>query len=276
MTDAREPRLDGPGSGRDAGPDLAAPRRVFKRRKRRGLVLAMKIVLPTVAIVGIGYVVIWSRTHQSTINPIEVVAGVSKQGSDVTVRQVKYDGVDARNRPFSITAVSAVQPQNALPPPQPVEGLGDDASDKQKKFSAEQAPAATQPKQPNVINLEKPIADMTMADGAWVAVTADSGVYDRDAGTVDLSGNVNLFHDTGLSFETDAARVDFKNESASGNQPVEGGRPDGELAAEGFEVRNGGRTVLFTGRAYLKLYPSTSGGATTKSTSPKPSSGNGS
>jgi hypothetical protein len=27
------------------------------------------------------------------------------------------------------------------------------------------------------------------------------------------------------------------------------------LAAEGFEVRDDGRTVVFTGRAYLKLYP---------------------
>ena len=238
--------------------DLVAPRRIIKRKKRPGLMLAAKIGLPLVAVLGIAYVVIWSRTHKSTINPIEVVQDVNKQSSDVTVKQVKYDGIDARNRPFSITADSAVQPQDAPPPPAPIAGLGssDDAAASKAKPADAKSAAATG----NIINLRRPMADMTMSDGAWVAVTADSGVYDRDAGTVDLSGNVNLFHDTGLSFETDAAKVDLKNDAASGNRPIEGSRQDGEITAEGFEVRDGGQTVIFTGRAYLKLYPASSRG----------------
>ena len=247
--------------------DLVAPRRIYRRKNRRGLVLAAKIGLPLIAIVGVAYVVIWSRTHKSTINPIEVVQDVNKLSSDVSVKQVKYDGLDARNRPFSITAESAVQPQDAPPPDtkaadnKPADNKAADNKPADKKSGAENG---------NIINLRRPMADMTMSDGAWVAVTADNGVYDRDAGTVDLSGNVNLFHDTGLSFETDAAKVDLKNDAASGNQPIEGSRPDGEIAAEGFEVRDGGQTVVFTGRAYLKLYPKSSGsGAGGAASSPK-------
>jgi lipopolysaccharide export system protein LptC len=103
-----------------------------------------------------------------------------------------------------------------------------------------------------------------MADGAWVAVIADNGLYNRDTGVVDLSGNVKLFHDTGLSFETDAATVDVHNDSAKGDQPIEGQRPNGEIVAEGFDMENNGRIVTFTGRAFLKLYPkskSSQGGA---------------
>jgi lipopolysaccharide export system protein LptC len=91
-------------------------------------------------------------------------------------------------------------------------------------------------------------------------VTADHGVFHRDAGTVDLRGNVTLFHDTGLSFETDAATVDLKNDRARGDQPVEGQNPNGQLASQGFEVRDDGQTIVFTGRAYLKLFPKKSNG----------------
>jgi lipopolysaccharide export system protein LptC len=251
MDPAKEPRLALTSIAKGDMPELVAPRRVFKRKNRRGLVLGLKIGLPLIALAGATYVVIWSRTHNSTITPLDFTKDVAKQTSDVKVSRVKYDGVDAQNRPFSITADSAVQPQDAPPPPKPVAGLGGDDKAPAPSTTQQQQPAANA----NLINLQKPLADMTMRDGAWVAVQADSGVYDRDAGTVDLHGNVMLFHDTGLTFETDAAKVDLRNDTASGDQPVEGSRPDGELAAEGFEVRNGGQTVIFTGRAYMKLYP---------------------
>jgi lipopolysaccharide export system protein LptC len=228
--------------------DLTAPRRVFKRKRRKGLILALKIALPLIAVVCVAYIVIWSQ-QVKTITVVDVVdEGVEKQKtSDVTVKQVQYNGVDANNRPYSITAESAMQPQNAAP----TGGEG--------QAAATQADAAV--KNDDVINLKQLIADMTMSDGAWVAVTADDGVYHRDAGRVDLSGNVTLFHDTGLTFETDAATVDLKNDTASGDQPIEGQNADGQLAAQGFEVRDDGQTIIFTGRAYLKLLPKQGGGS---------------
>jgi lipopolysaccharide export system protein LptC len=177
----------------------------------------------------------------------------------MTVKQVKYDGVDAKNRPFSITAESASQPQAEQAAPAPAATTDEDGNPLKKT-----APAPAQPsgdaKAETVVNLKQLVADMTMTDGAWVAVTADDGIYHRDAGTVDLSGNVTLFHDTGLQFQTDAATVDLKNDTARGDQPVEGQNADGQLAAQGFEVRDDGQTVLFTGRAYMKLFPKNTGG----------------
>lgn len=239
---------------REALPELVAPRRVFKRKRNKGLILALKIVLPLIAVGCVAYIVIWKR-EVSIVHPIDVVANVDqKQTSDVTVKQVQYNGVDARNRPFAITAESAVQPQNPAPAAADNVDSGPDADTG--------APATSGALTPNdsIINLRRPVADMTMADGSWVAVMADDGVYHRDAGTVDLTGNVTLFHDTGLQFETDAATVDLKNDTARGDQPVEGQNPDGQLAAEGFEVRDDGRTVVFTGRAWLKLFPKNSKG----------------
>jgi lipopolysaccharide export system protein LptC len=240
------------GARRRPAPDLVAPRRIFKRKRNKGLILALKIVLPLIAVGCVAYIVIWSR-EVPVVHPIDMVGKVDQQkASDVTVKQVQYNGVDAHNRPFSITADSAVQPQASVPAPNADPGgdLGEDSV-------ADTPPQPTPPADDKavVINLTRPIADMTMSDGAWVAVTADGGVYHRDSGTVDLSGNVTLFHDTGLSFQTDAASVDLKNDTARGDQPVEGQNPNGELASQGFEVLDDGQTVVFTGRAYLKLYP---------------------
>ena len=234
-------------------PDLVAPRRVFKRKRRSGLLLALKIGLPLIAVSCVAYIVIWSR-QVPIVHPIEVVGqkndGGSQSPSDMTVKQVQYNGVDANNRPYSITAESASQPQKQEPAPAPAAGPGETAA---------AAPSAASDNE-SVVNLKKLVADMTMSDGAWVALKADDGVFHRDAGTVDLSGNVTLFHDTGLSFETDAATVDLKNDWARGDQPVEGQNPDGQLAAQGFEVRDSGQTIVFTGRAYLKLFPKKSEG----------------
>lgn len=235
-------------------PELVAPRRVFKRKRNKGLITALKIGLPLIAVACVAYIVIWSR-DVPVIKPIEVVGEKNNppsQGtSDVKVQKVQYNGVDSSNRPYSITAESASQPQPAEKAPAPA---ATDADGPPAPVEAKAQPAAAA-KPDNVVNLEKLVADMTMSDGAWVALTADNGVFHRDAGTVDLSGNVTMFHDTGLSFQTDAATVDLKNDWARGDQPVEGQNADGQLAAQGFEVRDDGKTIVFTGRSYLKLFP---------------------
>ena len=250
------------GAGKRPGfPDLTAPRRMFKRKKRSHWLLALKIGLPLVAVACVAYIVIWSRVliHDQTINPVEATSDAAKPTTDVTVSRVKYDGVDSKNRPFSITAEVATQPDNSTANPAPANAPPPAAAIQNQQQTQ---PAA--PKTDSTINMKQVIADMTMTDGAWVAVTADTGVYNRDTNTVDLSGNVTLFHDTGLQFQTDAAKVDLKNDTAQGDQPVEGQNPDGTLAAQGFQVLNDGRTVLFMGRSYMKIYPKSN--ATTEGT----------
>jgi lipopolysaccharide export system protein LptC len=84
---------------------------------------------------------------------------------------------------------------------------------------------------------------------------ANSGLLDRDADIITLTGDVTLFHDNGLSFQTNSATVDLKEKTAEGDETVLGQNGDGELVSEGFRVRDDGDTVIFTGKAYLKIYP---------------------
>ena len=253
-------------------PELAAPRRVFKRKRRNGLILTLKIVLPLIAVSCVAYIVYWSR-QAPIVHPIEVLndgKNAPSVASDMKVQKVQYNGVDANNRPFSITAESASQPQKPEPAPAPAANPDLDGN---TPAAPQPAPSSDAADSESIVNLQKLIADMTMRDGAWVAVTADNGIYHRDAGTVDLSGNVTLFHDTGLSFETDAATVDLKNDWARGDQPVEGQNSGGQLASQGFEVRDSGQTIVFTGRAWLKLFPKKSA---PQDSAPRDSEGGGS
>ena len=140
---------------------------------------------------------------------------------DVVVNDLHYDGRDDRSRPFSITAVSASHTN------------GDDRH----------------------ISLKKPLADITTSSGAYVALAANDSILDRDAGLMSLSGDVTLFHDTGLSFLTDRATIDLRERTAEGDDVVEGQNGDGELISQGFRVRDDGDTIEFTGKAYMKIYP---------------------
>jgi lipopolysaccharide export system protein LptC len=98
------------------------------------------------------------------------------------------------------------------------------------------------------ISLKKPLANITISSGAYVALAANESILDRDASAVSSSGDVTLSHDTGLSFQADSATIDLMAKTAGGNG-------DGELIAQGFRVLDDGDTMEFTGKDYMKIYP---------------------
>lgn len=231
MTDQDQTLPVRPASTSEAGPAgmrRIAPRRdpgqpQLRPRRGRGFsVRVLKVGLPLVMAVTLGYLVYWwLESRGSVVDPTVVATVGSNEKAEVTVDDVKFDGKDDKGRPYSITADSASHPD------------GDDRH----------------------IALRKPMADITMSSGAYVALTANDGVLDRDANVVTLSGDVTLFHDNGLSFQTDSATIDLHAKTAEGSDPVEGQNGDGELVSQGFRVLDDGDTIEFTGKAHMKIYP---------------------
>jgi lipopolysaccharide export system protein LptC len=223
-----------PVSTPDAAPGLGGMRKIaprrdlgipqLRRKGRRGAsVRLLKIALPLVVFVSLGYVGYWWLQSRGTIVDASLIQNVPDDAgkAEVTVQDVKYDGKDDKGRPFSITADSASHVD------------GDDRH----------------------ISLKKPLADIVMSGGAYVALMANDGLLDRDADIITLNGDVTLFHDNGLSFQTDSATINLKDKTAEGSDTVEGQNGDGELISEGFRVRDDGDTIEFTGKAYMKIYP---------------------
>ena len=196
-------------------PAHVAWRRLVRRESRVARALGLMLQVISVAAV--------CAVFYGWMQPGGRVVAVEKPATttEVTASDVRYDDWDDLGRRFSISAASA----------SPIEG--DDRH----------------------IFLKKPLADMTMSSGAYVALAANESILDRNAGLMSLSGDVTLFHDTGLSFQTDTATVDLVARTAEGDEAVEGQSGDGELTSQGFRVRDDGDTIVFTGKAYMKIYP---------------------
>lgn len=183
---------------------------------------SMRITLPLVAVAIVALVVSWP---QLTEKPKKFSLSVSDVTTTETGGQqiinARFTGTDANNRPYSVTADTASQVKNA----------------------------------PDMIDLAFPKADITLQNGAWLALSAETGTFNRKIQVLNLQGAVNLFHDMGYEIRTSAADIFMKDGTASGNKPVSGQGPIGTIQSAGFQILDSGKRVLFTGKSRMILYP---------------------
>lgn len=191
------------------------------------LVKLMKLLLPVFAVGLMGMVLIWPLFHEEEGVRIGLtVDQVQGAAEDPSMVNARYIGIDTDDQPFQVSAKSA----------RPSEG------------------AALIDGDATIIDLEAPEADITLKDGTWLALTADSGQYRKEEHNLDLEGSVNLFHDDGYEFRTDSALVDLKSGAAISNDTVVGQGPGGVLHSEGVVILDRGERIIFTGPARLVLY----------------------
>lgn len=137
----------------------------------------------------------------------------------LSMQNARYFGTDDKGEPFSITAQSVKE----------------------------------RPAPDKLIDLTEPKAEMAMKDGRRVNLHASTGVYDRTQEILDLAGEVDLIQQNGYEMHTSAARVVLKESTASGEAPVTGKGPMGEIAAAGFKARQSDNVIFFIGPAKMIL-----------------------
>lgn len=211
---------------RGYGFSASGPRRLTRWYSR--FVGAMKVLLPLIALLLVALVVIWPHLKTQDLK-FRIGFAALNLGEDKEPAMInpRFVGTDKNNQPYTITADLArrITDQNSQ------------------------------------VELEMPKADITLKDGTWLVLTAQTGLYDSSARTLDLKGNVNLFHDSGYEFLTSAAKIDLAKDIAYGTQPVEGQGPFGQINAQGFKLLDKGKTIYFTGKSKLVLYPGAKQGA---------------
>lgn len=199
-----------------------APPRWSGRNGYSYFVSLMKFTLPVVAVVLVGLIVFW---QQLMPNAKLLSADVSDLSADMAKNLVmigpRYDGIDQNGRPYSLTA-----------------GVARQLEDNE-----------------DIVMLLQPTADMTLQDGAWAALSADRGRYNRRTERVFLVDNVNFFHDRGFELRAPYAEIDFVTSIARGDKGVEGQGPSGTIEAEGFEFRESDGVMVFTGKSHLVVLP---------------------
>lgn len=207
----------------DQAPLLRRPMPPHLQRRTR-VVVAMRFILPAVAALLLAALALWSRfgfdgaSLHLNIGAINV--GVVDQ---LVMSNPHFEGLDDKNQPFSVTADSATE--------------ADAKAD--------------------IIDLAAPQADITLQNGTWLTMTADSGRFHRRAQTLDLLGAVNLFHDQGYELHTRDVHIDLVANRATSSSPVDGHGPSGDLKAEGLDVSEGGKVVKLLGHAELRLIDQT-------------------
>lgn len=138
----------------------------------------------------------------------------------------RFTGLDAAGRPYVLTADSAVRR---------LVGLG------------------------NLTDLENPRIDYALLLGGGQTPDASEvlsriGVYDDRTRTLHMSDTVRFATRSGYRFHTQGAAIDLDRGVVRGEEPVEGHAPWGGVQAQGFELYEDGRRLLFTGGVVTRFY----------------------
>jgi lipopolysaccharide export system protein LptC len=174
-------------------------------------VSVMKWVLPALALSMAGLVVAWPELQEAPIPTRSAAPDEEMEAGQMA--SPRFAGLDSENRPYSVTGSSAYP----------------------------------HPEREGIMVIERPEAEITVESGAWLALIAERGLLDNEDGHIRLEGEVNLFRDDGYTFATDEVEIDLHGRSARGDEPVSAHGPSGEIAASGFRIVEGGRSVSFTG-----------------------------
>lgn len=202
-------------SGADAGGG-----RSWSGRYSRFVSLA-KVVFPATAVVLTAAVVLWPQMQKVGEEAFAIT--FANVGDQVRESQqlvnARYYGSDDQRQAYSVTA----------------------------DLAEETAPGS------RVVELSHPQADMTLKDGAWLMLGANSGLFYQEKNVLTLSGNVSLYHDGGYEMHTEGAEILLRDGIAQGSRQVSGQGPFGSLDGEGFIVNQKERTVQVTGKSRLLL-----------------------
>jgi lipopolysaccharide export system protein LptC len=197
---------------------------VSKRRVRRsfaatGVYRRMVRYIRVVLIVGVAAIVatifLWPEIERTAPRPKN---GVPPVASNELVKP-RFESIDHERQPYTVTADRAVQNAN----------------------------------DPDLIELDQPIADMTMKDGTWVALEADRGLYMQEAQKIDLSGHVRVFQDDGYELKGNRLLIDVKAQTVTSPEPVTGHGPVGKLTAARMNGNGANGVLVFHGPATLTL-----------------------
>jgi lipopolysaccharide export system protein LptC len=201
-------------------PFIRRPKPPHLQRRAR-VVAVMRLILPATAALLLAMLALWSRFGLDTTSFRLSMDSIDLNNLDtLAMSNAHFEGMDDKNRPFSISAEKATQ-------------VTQDA---------------------DTIDLTQLQADMTMTDGAWLSLISDSGRLQRSKQLLDLLGQVNLFQDQGYELHTRDVNVDLARNSAIGHNPVQGQGPSGEVTAEGVLVLNSGARIVFLGHTHIVFY----------------------
>lgn len=184
----------------------------------------MKILLPSIATLFIGMIIIWPQINTQTGDTIRKATSnnsLSNKTDLETLRMVegRYFSTDDKNQPYTITY----------------------------KEAKETKPGS------RTVQLSEPRAKLEMKNGYNITASAESGMYYHSKDELVLTGDVLLNHDEGHSIASKEIVIQLKKGIAKSDNPIIAKGKFGEMKAQGFIADKNKKTITFKGKASLVL-----------------------
>jgi lipopolysaccharide export system protein LptC len=147
-------------------------------------------------------------------------------GDKVTMEHPKMTGVRRDGRPYEVTADTGVQ----------------------------------NPRNPNRTTLTNLDARLHMSDDGVTHITGDSGIYDAEAQTLDLSGHVHIISG-GNDLAMQSAAMNFRTNAMVSKAPVRLDMQNGWVTAKEMNMADNGGQITFTGNVQSQFTQTDAGAA---------------
>jgi lipopolysaccharide export system protein LptC len=131
----------------------------------------------------------------------------------------RFEGVDGKNRPFTVTAKEAIQEDITT------------------------------------VNLIELKANITLEEGKWLAISAQQGVLQIPNKKMLLSGMVKVNSAEGEEFTTDQILVNLATGDTWGPKPVQARAAMGSISADSFQFSMFYKAIRFSKNVKLIIYP---------------------
>ncbi len=192
-------------------------------RRRSGVVklLRLTFILAAVLIVGvvIAYIIVSAQKPAPIPEPEPIVTQEPTE-NEVVITKPRFTGTDDAGRPYVVIAETA----------------------------------ARRPGSEDVTDLVGPQLDTDPDRDDNSRVTAQRGVYDAKNRILDLFEQVELGTPNGYIYATNHAKFLIGEDRIIGDEPVSGEGPMGKIAADSYEIANGGKIVYFRGNVKTRIH----------------------
>lgn len=176
----------------------------------------LRFVLAFLVFAVVAAILLWPELERTA--PQKIESTDQKVASNELVKP-KFESVDGDAQPFSLQADRAVQDTN----------------------------------NPDLIDLEKPVGDITLKDGSVLKLAAEKGLYHQNGQVMDLSGDVRLNQNEGYEMRGERVTIDMKTQDVRSDVPVSGSGPFGSIVATGLTGNGQKGVMIFHGPATLIL-----------------------
>ena len=184
-----------------------------QRNYQRYLVLIALLVL---AGIGLSFI---SLTEEEEIK-IQVESTIQEESGALLLEGVTYKGLTSEGNDFIVLAETA----------------------------------AENPDKPDQVALTSPRARVDTDTGNPMTIRSNNGLFFRNDDRVDLDGRVVIVRpDLGYTLLTEQAVAFLDSGMMTSNVQVRGFSPQGQVTADGMEIKDHGRDVLFKGKSILTL-----------------------